>query len=196
MHQITAFGGNKGPAPFQQAVMQSPGFQNLPSYYQQELTFNTFLNLTNVSTIEQARQLPYSTLQMANIAQIANSTYGEFTYGPAVDGLIAPAIPGKLLLQGSYDKNLNIMVGHNADEGLDFTNPFITNDTSFNEYLIAAFPTIQPAVLSYIENTLYPPNMTGTLGTTGYKDEYGRVDLTISESSFTYVLSLSPDVTE
>lgn len=185
MHQITAFGGNKGPAPFQQAVLQSPAFQNLPSYYQQEQTFNTFLNLTNVSTIEEARQLPYSTLQMANIVQVGNSTYGQFTYGPAVDGLIAPAIPGKLLLQGSYDKNLKIMVGHNADEGFLFTSPYITNDTTFNEYVQAAFPTIQPAVASYVENTLYPPNKTGILGLTGYSDETGRVDLILSESSFT-----------
>ena len=185
MHQITAFGGNKGPAPFQQAVLQSPAFQNLPSYYQQEQTFNTFLNLTNVSTIEEARKLPYSTLQMANIVQVGNSSYGQFTYGPAVDGLIAPAIPGKLLLQGSFDKNLKIMVGHNADEGFVFTSPYITNDTTFNEYVQAAFPTIQPAVASYVENTLYPPNKTGILGLTGYSDETGRVDLIVSESTFT-----------
>ena len=186
MHQITAFGGNKGPAPFQQAILQSPGFQNLASYYQQEQTFNTFLNLTNVSSIEEARQLPYSTLQMANIVQIGNSSYGQFTYGPAVDGLFAPAIPGKLLLQGSFDTSLKIMVGHNADEGLLFTSPAITNDTTLNQYILSAYPTIQPAVASYVENTLYPPNMTnGTLGTTGYSDETGRVDLIISESSFT-----------
>ena len=185
MHQITAFGGNKGPAPFHQAVLQSPAFQNLPSYYQQEQIFNTFLNLTNVSTIEEARQLPYSTLQMANVAQVANSTYGQFTFGPAVDGLFAPAIPGKLLLQGSFDKTVKVMVGHNADEGFIFSSPYITNDTNFNQYVEAAFPTISPAVTSYIENTLYPPNMTGILGLTGYSDVTGRVDLITSESTFT-----------
>ena len=186
MHQITAFGGNKGPAPFQQAIMQSPGFQNVASYYQQEQIFNTYLKLTNVSTVEELRQLPYSTLQMANIVQIGNSTYGEFTFGPVVDGLIAPAIPGKLLLQGSFDKNLKIMVGHNADEGLIFVSPNITDNATLNDYILDAFPTIQPAVANYLETTLYPPNMTnGTLGTTGYNDAVGRADLLISESTFT-----------
>ena len=186
MHQITAFGGNKGPAPFQQAVLQSPAFQNLPSYYQQEQTFNKFLQLTNCSTIEEVRQLPYSALQMANIAQVGNSTYGEFTFGPAVDGLFAPAIPGKLLLQGSFDKNLKIMVGHNADEGLEFTSPNITDNATLNDYIVTAFPEIQPDVASYIENVLYPPNMTnGTLGLSGYSDETGRADLITSESTFT-----------
>lgn len=184
MHQITAFGGNKGPAPFQQAVLQSPGFQNIVSYYAQEQMFNTFLKLANVTTLEQLRKLPYETLQLSNILQVADAPYGQFSFGPVVDGLFAPATPGKLLLQGSFDKDVKVMVGHNADEGLVFASPFVTNDTTFNEYVKAAFPTIQPDVASYIENTLYPPQMPGVLGTTGYKDETGRVDLILGESSF------------
>lgn len=188
-HQITAFGGLKGPAPFQQAVLQSAAFQNIPSNFQQEQIFNTFLSLLKVSTVEEARQLPSSALIAANIVQVANSSYGDFTWGPVVDGLFAPAIPGKLLLQGSYDHDLTLMLGHNADEGLDFTNPGITNDTSFNEYVLQAFPTIQPSVARYIEEVLYPPNMPGVLGLSGYSDEIGRVDLVVSESTFTYAYS-------
>ncbi|KAF6235654.1 hypothetical protein HO173_006337 [Letharia columbiana] len=185
MHQITAFGGLKGPAPFQRAVLQSAAFQNIVSNLQQETTFDAFLSLLNVSTIEEARQLPSSALIKANIIQVANSSYGENSFGPVVDGLFAPAIPGKLLLQGSYDHSLTLMLGHNADEGLLFTNPAIGNDTTFNTYLLSAFLTINPSVADYIENVLYPPTMPGTLGTTGYSDETGRVDLIISESTFT-----------
>jgi len=186
IHQITAFGGLHGPAPFQQAVLQSAAFQNIASNFQQEQTFDTFLTLLNVSTIEEVRQLPSSALITANIVQVANSSYGDFTWGPVVDGLFAPAIPGRLLLQGSYDHDLMLMLGHNADEGLIFTNPGVTNDTSFNEYLLQAFPTIQSSVASYIEDVLYPPNMPGILGLSGYLDETGRVDLVVSESTFTY----------
>ena len=185
MHQITAFGGLKGPAPFQQAILQSPGFQNVVSNLQEEEIFDNFLTLLNVSTIDEVRQLPSSALITANIIQVAKSTYGLFTYGPVVDGLFAPAIPGKLLLQGSYDHDLTLMLGHNADEGLVFTNPEVMNDTAFNEYLLQTFPTINPTVASYIENVLYPPDMPGVLGTTGYSDETGRLVLTISESTFT-----------
>lgn len=185
MHQITAFGGLKGPAPFQQAVLQSPAFQNIVSNLQQETAFDTFLSLLNASTIEQARQLPSSTLIAANIIQVANSSYGDYMYGPVVDGLFAPAIPGKLLLQGSYDHSLTLMLGHNADEGLLFTNPAITNDTTFNAFILSAFPTISPSISEYVEDVLYPPSMSGTLGTTGYSDETGRVVLSTSESTFT-----------
>ncbi|KAL6721056.1 hypothetical protein ACLMJK_000156 [Lecanora helva] len=185
MHQITAFGGNSGPAPFQQAVLQSPGFQNVVSNFQEEQTFDDFLSLLNVSTLDEARQLPSTALITANIIQVAKSPYGLFTYGPVVDGVFAPAIPGKLLLQGSYDHNLTLMLGHNGDEGISFTDPAVINDTAFNEYVLKTFPTISPSVASYIENVLYPPKMPGVLGTTGYSDEVGRLALTISESTFT-----------
>ena len=116
MHQITAYGGNNGPVPFQQAVLQSPGFQPVVSNQQQEQIFNNYLGLLNVTTLEQARQLPYSALQTANIIQVGLSSYGQFTYGPAVDGDFVPQLPGLLLLHGQYDKNVRVMVGHNADE--------------------------------------------------------------------------------
>lgn len=138
MHQITAFGGlaENGKAPFQQAILQSPGFQPVASNFQQEQVFDTFMTLLNVSGLEEARQLPSSVLIKANSAQIATPSYGSFSYGPVVDGLFAPATPGKLLLQGSYDQSLRLMLGHNADEGLVFSSPAVTNDTSYNEFLV------------------------------------------------------------
>ena len=181
-HQITAFGGLNGPAPFQQAVPQSPAFQNMPTNLQQEETFAAFLSLLKVNTTEQARQLPSSTLIMANIIQVANSPYGDFTYGPVVDGLFAPALPGKLLLQGSFDKNLKILVGHNADEGLLFSSPAITNNTAYVDFITGAFPGITSGIVNYIANVLYPPVFDGTYG---YTSDLGREILSIAESTFT-----------
>ena len=116
MHQITAYGGKKGPVPFKQAIPQSPGFQPYVSNQQQEQIFQGYLALLNVTSIEQARQLPYSALYKANVLQIGGSPYGQFTYGPTIDGDFAPATPGELLLHGEYAKNIRVMVGHNADE--------------------------------------------------------------------------------
>ncbi len=181
-HQITAFGGLAGPAPFQQAVLQSAAWQNNPSNFQQELTAQSYLKLLNVSTIEEVRLLPSSALITANIIQVGGSAYGQFTYGPVVDGLFAPALPGKLLLQGSFDKNLKLLIGHNADEGLDFSSPAITNDTAYGQLVTTSYPDISPSAASYIENVLYPPDFSGKFG---YKDEIGREVLTIADSSFT-----------
>ena len=181
-HQITAFGGLAGPAPFQQAVPQSPAWQNIPSSYQQELVAQDFLKLLNVSTIEEARKLPSSALITANIIQVGGSTYGEFSYGPVVDGLFVPALPGKLLLQGSFDKELKLLIGHNADEGLIFSNPAVTNNTAYDQLLTTNFPDISPSVASYVENVLYPPDFSGKYG---YTDQIGREVLTVADASFT-----------
>ncbi|KAL9600988.1 MAG: hypothetical protein Q9219_002810 [cf. Caloplaca sp. 3 TL-2023] len=180
MHQITAFGGEAGKVPFQQAILQSPAFQNTPGNLQQEQTFGGFLSLLNVSTLQEARQLPSSALIQANAQQVAASPYTLFTYGPAVDGLFAPGLPGKLLLHGSFDHSVKLMLGHNADEGLAFTSPFINNSTAYDNFLRSSLPDISPDVASYIENELYPPPSEST----PYKDEVGRASLSTSESSF------------
>ncbi|KAI9822473.1 MAG: hypothetical protein M1827_000192 [Pycnora praestabilis] len=180
MHQITAFGGVK--APFQQAILQSPGFVPFPSNNAQEDIYLQYLALLNVTTVQQARQLPSSALQFANIIQVAQSTYGSFTYGPVVDGSFSPAPPGKLLLQGAYDTTLNVMVGHNEDEGLLFTSPYVTTDSDYAAALQTNFPDISPSVLNYITQVLYPPIFDGSYG---YKIDFERDVLTTSESIFT-----------
>ncbi|KKY23188.1 putative carboxylesterase family protein [Phaeomoniella chlamydospora] len=76
-HQITAFAGQK-PVPFQQAVLQSAAWLPTPSGFQQELVYQEFLGRLNVSTLEEARQLPSEVLQEANYAQIAAASYGTF----------------------------------------------------------------------------------------------------------------------
>ena len=115
MHQITAY-GEGGAAPFEQAIIQSPGFFPIVSNHQLEQIFNDYLSLLNVDAIEEARQLPFSELQRANVQQVEASPYGLYTFGPAVDGNFVPALPGELLLHGKFAKNVKIMLGHNGNE--------------------------------------------------------------------------------
>ena len=182
MHQITAYGGLGGPVPFHQAIPQSPAWQLIPGNTVPENTTQTFLQLLNVSTIAEARKLPSSALIVANIIQVGGSMYGEFTFSPTVDGSFVPGEPGKLLLQGSFHKNLNIMVGHNADEGLAFTNPAILNNTVYDQFILLNFPGISPYQFNYLTQTLYPPVFDGSFG---YTNEIERAVVTLSESSFT-----------
>ena len=182
MHQITAFGGLNGPTPFQQAIPQSPGFQLIVGAVQQENTFNAFLKLLNVTTLAEARALPSEALITANAAQVGfQSGYGQFTYNPVVDGLFAPDLPGKLLLTGQYDESLNLLIGHNSDEGILFTDPRITNDTGFLEVLSTHFPDLPPSSETYITETLYPAIFDGSKG---YTTEVDRVSLAIAEFIF------------
>jgi len=100
MHQITAYGGFERYSHFQQAILQSPGFQPFPSHWEQDQLLQLFLSHLNVSTINEARQLPFEALSAVNIEIVAGSPFGTFTFTPAVDGAFVPALPGSLLVQG------------------------------------------------------------------------------------------------
>ena len=80
--QLIAFGGAQGPAPFQQAIIQSPAWVEDIGTSQQEDLFNDFLSLLNVSTIDEARQLQSTKLIDANIQLVGNSPYGTFIVDP------------------------------------------------------------------------------------------------------------------
>lgn len=182
MHQITAYGGTKGPSPFQQAILQSPGWAPLPAEDEQEATLQQFLRFLNVSTVAEARRLPSEKLIAANAYQVAvTSRYGSYTYGPAVDGTFVPELPGKLLLEGRFDKSLGVMLGHNANEGLVFTPPASNSSKAYASLLKGNFPGIKQGALDYVSETLYPPVYNGTYG---YKNPIQRFALTAADVVF------------
>ncbi|KAF7502765.1 hypothetical protein GJ744_005182 [Endocarpon pusillum] len=182
MHQITAYGGTV-PVPFRQAIPQSPGFSPVPSNFAQEQIFREFLDILGVATIEEARGLPSSSLIAANAAQIGlRSRYGTYTYGPVVDGSFVPGLPGKLLLQGAFDKNVKVMAGHNSNEGVFFTDPRVTDDTALATLIRDRFAGVQDSVVDYIVNTLYPSRYDGSQP---YRNGLDRTILILSELIFT-----------
>lgn len=183
MHQITAFGGlPPDKTPFQHAILQSPAFFPTPSNDEQENTFQNFLKVANVSTIGEARSLSTEQLQSVNQAIIAQSLYGSFSFGPTVDDAFVPGLPGKLLLQGSYDPNLNLLLAHNSNEGAIFTDPAITTAIDFYSSLRDLIPTTSTPVFNYIIQELYPPIFNDTTGKYPYTNNFERAELVISEA--------------
>jgi len=189
LHQITAYGGLKGPVPFQQAILQSPGFQPLPSNYQQNLLFQQYLAAVNVTTLDEARKLPFQVLQKANFDLVAQSPKGLFTFAPAVDGNFIPALPGQLLAGGGFDKSVKVIAAHNSNETLFFADANATSDADFRTRLQNTFKAIQPSILDYIAEDLYPSvNSTWTAATAldyGYYSNFGRDLVSQAEGSFT-----------
>ncbi|KAH8127539.1 hypothetical protein FP744_10003390 [Trichoderma asperellum] len=181
LHQITAHGGSNGPAPFQKAIMQSPGFPLVASRYQQENLTQRFLQHLNLSTISEARKQPYEALYAANVAMVANSNYGTFTWAPAPDNDFVPGLPGTLLSQGLYDKSVKIMTGFNSHETLYFTSPNNTDNAFFVSNLKTTFLGIQESVINDVSEILYPPIFNTTL----YSDFFSRAELALAESAFT-----------
>ncbi|KAH7137437.1 Alpha/Beta hydrolase protein [Dactylonectria estremocensis] len=181
MHQITAYGGMRGPVPFQQAIIQSPGIPLLPGSKQQDDLAQEFLGRLNVSTIQEARQLPYEALYNANAEMVADSRMGTFTWAPGPDGSFVPALPGTLLAQGGFDKSVKIMTAYNHNETQSFTSEDNVNNTVFVRNLRTTFPGAQEAVIEYISNDLYPPIFNGSQP---YSDFFTRAKLSLAEAGF------------
>ncbi|KAG0161660.1 hypothetical protein PDIDSM_1174 [Penicillium digitatum] len=173
LHQITAYGASD---------LAEPGWVPIIGEQQQEDTLQQFLEILNVSTVAEARKLPSDKLIAANAYQVATkSEWGQFTYGPVVDGNFVPALPGKLLLRGDFDHNLNIMVGHNSNEGLDFTSPDSVNTHGLEIQMKTLSPNTPANVSDFVLNVLYPPVYNGSYG---YTNSVARTALVIADLVF------------
>ena len=184
-HHITAHGGGGDPARFARAILQSPTFYPRPANDEMpENVTQSTLKLTNTTSPAELREVPSDVLMKVNELVVANSSYGFFTFGPVVDDTYVPALPGQLLLEGRYHKNISIMLGHNTNEAFLFTPPTLANTTSaLDDLVIQQFPEASGAAKYDIEQVLYPPTFSGS---EGYVTEFGRQEKLYMDSQFTY----------
>ncbi|KAI5357599.1 putative carboxylesterase, type B, carboxylesterase type B, carboxylesterase type B, active [Septoria linicola] len=184
LHQITSNGGGQGVLAFQKAIIQSPAFFPVDDTSQTDTTARNLLRYLGVSSLSDARKTSFNAMYAANAQQVGDSPYGLFTYGPAVDGSFVPNLPGRLLAKGQFHKDVNLIVGHNANEGIGFTSPFIRDDVSFAQYIGGRMSPSKATTsnLQYIANTLYPPVFDGSQG---YTNQIGRTSRAVAEMIFT-----------
>lgn len=156
MFHLLAQGG-KQPVPFKRAIVQSIPLTVLIDPAQQESSFQKFLKILNVKSLEEARRLPSSALIAANVQQIGAEPYNEFAFSPAVDNVYIPGPPAKLLLEGTFAKGIPLLSSHTSFEGTLFTDPrTIGNETALANRLQAIYPLMEEKDLSHVLNTLYP----------------------------------------
>ncbi|KAE8400882.1 Alpha/Beta hydrolase protein [Aspergillus pseudonomiae] len=185
LHQLTAYQGRQGPSLFQQAILQSPAWEPNYDTDKQERTFRRYLELLNVSTIEEARQLPSEKLIAANAHQVSSSLYGTFTYGPVVDGVFVSDLPGKLLLRGEFDHSVRILNGHTLNEALMYTPPSSFQEWGLLSLMDEHFLDLSEDMKETIVNVLHPPILDGTYGYRGWNHAY-------KNSTYSYVFSIPP----
>lgn len=152
----------------------------MSNYFQENSTQN-FLALLNVSTIEEAQNASSAAVIRANAIQVGAAPYGTFIYGPVVDGVFAPSLPGQLLSRGQFAQNVTVMVGHNAQEAPSFTPPYIETDADVKDWAKLNFPGISDAVADYIAETLYPAVYDGSQT---YSSPLERAIRIVSDSAF------------
>ena len=147
-----------------------------------ERNFRDFLAFANVTTLEEPRQLDSAAIIQANALQIRGAEYGAFTYGPTVDGIFVPALPGQLLNDGAHAKDIELMTCHNANEGAAFVPPDIRTTEDLEDFIKTKFPGISDTVVDTIVNKLYPPVFDGALP---YTNNLERAWLMLADSLFT-----------
>ena len=102
--------------------------------------------------------------------------------GPYVDNLLIPTYPGTLLSRGIVDKSVDIIVAHNFDEGLLFTDPRILDQAGFEAYLSGFMPSLPQAKIKTLSQIIYPPDFTGAQP---YTTQVQRTKLAIAEGLVT-----------
>lgn len=181
--QITAFGSANDTSLMQRAIIQSPAQRpnsNAGLYAQ---VFQQFVATAggNVSSLSAARQLDTAALQNINRIMIGQAPFATLTFGPNVDGDFVPAAQTELLAQGRFARNVDVVVAHNANEGLIFTDQRIQNDTGLAAYLAGLMPSASPATIQGAI-ALYPQDFSGALG---YRTQLERLELVASEALVT-----------
>ena len=182
MHQLTGNGG-KTKVPFDRAIIQSPGW--LPSLPVSQLWNDTLAAATkrsgrSIKNGADLASLDTQTLLQVNSDIVYKANYGDFAYGPTVDGSFVPAYPGTSLLRGHFDHSPQIMAGHNAHESDIFTSTEIDNLDKIKTKLRTSIYGIKDSALDYVLNVLYPDPSKTSL----YTDQHGRISLIMSEYVF------------
>lgn len=186
MHQITAYGSTSG-VPFQRAILQSPAFQVMPQADTQDIRFSKSLkwasifNGSNVANLDQLKRLPFEELWKVNQITTAAAYWGSFTWGPAIDGLFVPDLPGVLLSEGKFDPSIQVLTAHNSDEAYLFASPLITNQGEYAASLRLLLPDASDDVITYIDTSLYPPVYNGSYPWTS---QFERTLSTINDAWF------------
>jgi carboxylesterase type B len=173
---------------FHQAILQSPA-TNEPftqeigdKIYDGVLAAASKVTNTTIGNFTALKVIPFQELFEINALVVAKSNYGSFTFMPIPDGGYVANFSGPLLSSPVYlPADLNVMVAHNLDEGLFFTDPTISNSTQYLATLEDIIPTAPTSVIAYAAASLYPPVFNNSL----YSSEFNRAALTTSDIEVT-----------
>jgi hypothetical protein len=146
-------------------LFYSIGFTPNPSDNTKNDVFDTILDVAEVEDLASLVKLDSTALQQANFEVVYRSIWGQFNFGPTAGTTGTPKLPGQLLKEGKYFKDIEILHGYNGLEGLLFFPPWIRTTNGLLSFLIDLYPTITDETLEAIKN-LYP-NPLGLYTVTG-----------------------------
>ncbi|KAL2131605.1 hypothetical protein VTI74DRAFT_4821 [Chaetomium olivicolor] len=181
LSHLSVFGGIDGTSPFKRAILQSPAIKPAQDAALNIQLFDQLLATSNTSSYAELRQLSAERLMDINIAMVGAAPFASFLFGPNVDSILIPSHPSPLLTHRKVDTSVSVLVAHNPDEGLLFTDPRIANQSAFEAYLAGFMPSVPSLPLSKIKHlseVIYPADFTGSV--LPYTNQVGRTKLAIA----------------
>jgi carboxylesterase type B len=98
--------------------------------------------------------------------------------GPNVDGVFIPDYPAAMLAAGRVDRNVEVVVAHNLNEGLLFADPRVSDQAGFTAFLAGLAPLVPTAKINTLADQIYPPDFSGAYP---YRNQVERTTLAVGE---------------
>ena len=155
--------------PFSQAILQSPAV--VPSGKQPSSTYQDFLAVLNVTSLQEARNLSSGAIIAANAQYIGSQPLNAYGFFPVQDGTFMPDIPYRAIQDHAFDTSVRVLTAHNSLEGSFFFDPTVKTEDDFKRWIVISLPGLSVNAASYLADHLYPPVFDGSLG---YVDQDSR----------------------
>ena len=159
--QMMMYGGVSNP-PFHAAIAEYPWWQpyhdsaTLDSQYKQLLTAANCSNLACLRSLP-SDQLVTATQDVYNLGYNSSKQYygyGDFYFGPSVDGDILRDLPSNEFKRGHFTK-IPLITTRNAYEGVSFTNRSVTTLAGLQQDIQTLFPSAKNSFFARLFQ-LYP----------------------------------------
>jgi carboxylesterase type B len=164
-NQMILYGGEQDP-PFSQAIPEYPWWQSYHNESTLEAQYQGLLDTTSCTSLTCLRSLPADVLANATqatieAAYIPGSTaslygFGDFYFGPTVDGNIIRQLPSQEFLQGHFTP-VPMLVDRDEYEGVYFSNQTETTIAEETTDILTIFPAASDAFVTRLYQ-LYPPS--------------------------------------
>ncbi|KAH8797930.1 carboxylesterase [Xylogone sp. PMI_703] len=157
--QMILYGGMINP-PFRAAIAEYPWWQPFHNDSVLQRQYNLLLNTTNCGDLGCLRSLPAILLANATAQtyilgfDAGEYGFGDFYYGPYVDGFIIRDLPSQEFKQGHFTK-VPLMTNREGYEGITFSNQNVTTMVQESLDLQTLFPYAKQSFFSRLYD-LYP----------------------------------------
>ncbi|KAK5175704.1 uncharacterized protein LTR77_000843 [Saxophila tyrrhenica] len=161
MDQLILYGGVPNP-PFRAAIAEYPWWQSYKNNTILEAQYRQMLSATKCDNLaclrSQSTQSLIDAMQTSLVSTGWESYYGwgDFYYGPAIDGEVIRDLPSNEFKRGHFSK-VPLIVNRDAYEGYNYSPMNISTQSNLTRELNTIFPYAKPSFFKRLYQ-LYPAN--------------------------------------